>query len=43
MTMEDLRNMEVDQLMVILQKIQSDEQVVKDIIRSKIYSVEKPR
>jgi hypothetical protein len=41
--MEDLMKMEVDELMVVLKKIQDKEQIVKDVIRAKVYSVEKPR
>jgi hypothetical protein len=40
---DKLEAMEVHELMDLLDKIQAKEQIVKDVIRAKIYSVEKPR
>lgn len=43
MTKEKLEAMEIHQLMEMLDKIQAKEQIVKDVIRAKIYAIEKPR
>jgi hypothetical protein len=43
MTMEDLMKLDIDTLMKTLKVIQDKEQMVKDALRAKIYSVEKPR
>jgi hypothetical protein len=43
MTKEQLEKLEVWQLMDKLDRIQAIEQMIKNVIRAKIYSVEKPR
>jgi hypothetical protein len=40
---EKLEAMEIHLLMELLDKIQAKEKLVKDVIRAKIYSIEKPR
>lgn len=43
MTKQELENLEVWELMDKLDRIQAIEQMIKNVIRAKIYSVEKPR
>jgi hypothetical protein len=43
MTKTELEKLEVWQLMDKLERIQAIEQMIKNVIRAKIYSVEKPR
>lgn len=43
MTKDELEQLEISQLMVKLERIQAIEQMIKNIIRAKIYVVEKPR
>ena len=43
MTKQELEKLEVWELMDKLDRIQAIEQMIKDVIRAKIYSVEKPR
>jgi hypothetical protein len=43
MTKEQLEQLEIHELMDKLDRIQAIEQMIKNVIRVKIYSVEKPR
>lgn len=43
MTKEQLEKLEVSELMEKLDRIQAVEQMIKNVIRAKIYSIEKPR
>jgi hypothetical protein len=43
MTKEELEQLEISQLMIKLERVQAIEQMIKNIIRAKIYVVEKPR
>lgn len=43
MTKEQLERLEVNELMDKLERVQAVEQMIKNVIRAKIYSVEKPR